>query len=54
MDDGDMKSAMLAIAEDGKPENADKPNNKHKHLLTITLIDFCTLKLAESLPTVCV
>lgn len=47
MDDGDMKSAMLAIAEDGKPENADKPNNKAQ-ALTITLIDFVRLNLLKA------
>ena len=47
MDDGDMKSAMLAIAEDGKAENADKPNNKAQ-ALTITLIDFVRLNLLKA------
>ncbi|MEZ8880907.1 nucleotide pyrophosphatase [Vibrio lentus] len=47
MDEGDMKSAMLAIAEDGKPENADKPNNKAQ-ALTITLIDFVRLNLLKA------
>ena len=47
MDDGDMKSAMLAIAEDGKPENADQPNNKAQ-ALTITLIDFVRLNLLKA------
>ncbi len=47
MDDGDMKSAMLAIAEDGKPENADKPNNKAQ-ALTVTLIDFVRLNLLKA------
>ncbi|MCG9544634.1 alkaline phosphatase family protein [Vibrio sp. Isolate33] len=47
MDEGDIKSAMLAIAEDGKPENADKPNNKAQ-ALTITLIDFVRLNLLKA------
>ncbi|NVN79962.1 MULTISPECIES: alkaline phosphatase family protein [unclassified Vibrio] len=47
MDEGDMKSAMLAIVEDGKPENADKPNNKAQ-ALTITLIDFVRLNLLKA------
>lgn len=47
MDDGDMKSAMLSIAEDGKPENADKPNNKAQ-ALTVTLIDFVRLNLLKA------
>lgn len=47
MDEGDMKSAMLAIAEDGKPENADKPNIKAQ-ALTITLIDFVRLNLLKA------
>ncbi len=47
MDEGDMKSAMLAIAEDGKPENADKLNNKAQ-ALTITLIDFVRLNLLKA------
>ncbi|MEL0607462.1 alkaline phosphatase family protein [Vibrio echinoideorum] len=47
MGDGDMKSAMLAIAEDGKAENADKPNNKAQ-ALTITLIDFVRLNLLKA------
>ncbi|CAH7299126.1 Nucleotide pyrophosphatase [Vibrio chagasii] len=47
MEEGDMKSAMLAIAEDGKPENADKSNNKAQ-ALTITLIDFVRLNLLKA------
>lgn len=47
MDNGDMKSALLAIAQDGLPENANKPNNKAQ-ALTITLIDFVRLNLLKA------
>ncbi len=47
MDDGEMKWALLAIAEDGKSENLSKPNNKAQ-ALTITLIDFVRLNLLKA------
>ncbi|MBW3695119.1 nucleotide pyrophosphatase [Vibrio sp. T187] len=47
MEEGDMKSALMAIAQDGLPENADKPNNKAQ-ALTITLIDFVRLNLLKA------
>lgn len=47
MDEGDMKHALLAIAEDGKKENANKSNNKAQ-ALTVTLIDFVRLNLLKA------
>ncbi len=47
MDEGDMKHALLAIAEDGKQENTNKPNNKAQ-ALTVTLIDFVRLNLLKA------
>ncbi|MCW1891421.1 hypothetical protein OK016_28700 [Vibrio chagasii] len=41
MEEGDMKSAMLAIAEDGKPENAGSVSRQQKHKLLLSrLLDF--------------
>jgi len=47
MEDSEMKSALMAIAKDGLPENADKENNKAQ-ALTITLIDFVRLNLLKA------
>lgn len=47
MEEGDMKHALLAVIEDGRPENADKENNKAQ-ALTITLIDFVRLNVLKA------
>lgn len=47
MDEGEMKNALLAIIDDGKAENANKPNNKAQ-ALTITLIDFVRLNVLKA------
>lgn len=47
MEDSEMKAALMAIAKDGLPENADKENNKAQ-ALTITLIDFVRLNLLKA------
>ncbi|MGF1759371.1 alkaline phosphatase family protein [Photobacterium sagamiensis] len=39
---GEIKSAIVAIIDDAKPENADKINNKAE-AITVTLIDFVRL-----------
>lgn len=46
MEPSDIRSAMMTIVEDGKPENANKPNNKAQ-ALTVTLIDFVRLNLLK-------
>nr|WP_241210438.1 alkaline phosphatase family protein [Vibrio ichthyoenteri] len=47
MDAGEMKNALLAIVEDGKPEQQNKTNNKAQ-ALTITLIDFVRLNVLKA------
>ncbi len=47
MDPGDLKQSVLAIAADGAPEKANKPNNKAQ-ALTITLIDFVRLNVLKA------
>lgn len=47
MDDGDMKSAVLAIIEDHQPERADKINNRAQ-AITISLIDFVRLNVLKA------
>lgn len=47
MDEGDMKSMLLAIVEDGKTEFKSKINNKAQ-ALTITLIDFVRLNVLKA------
>lgn len=47
MDEGDMKNAVLAIAQDGLPQNVAKPNNKAQ-AITISLIDFVRLNVLKA------
>ncbi|MGD8172191.1 alkaline phosphatase family protein [Vibrio sp. TRT 21S02] len=47
MDEGDMKAALQAIVDDGKPENHSKVNNKAQ-AITITLIDFVRLNVLKA------
>ncbi|EGA69030.1 hypothetical protein VISI1226_06983 [Vibrio sinaloensis DSM 21326] len=47
MDDGDMKNAILAIAQDGLPQHVAKPNNKAQ-AITISLIDFVRLNVLKA------
>ncbi|MGF1764064.1 alkaline phosphatase family protein [Aliivibrio kagoshimensis] len=47
MDAGDMKSAVLAIVEDAKPENQQKENNKAQ-ALTVTMVDFVRLNVLKA------
>ncbi|UUM31907.1 alkaline phosphatase family protein [Vibrio japonicus] len=47
MDDGDMKSAVLAIIDDHQPEHADKINNRAQ-AITISLIDFVRLNVLKA------
>ncbi len=47
MDAGDMKSTVLAIVEDAKPENQQKKNNKAQ-ALTVTLVDFVRLNVLKA------
>ncbi|EFP95813.1 alkaline phosphatase family protein [Vibrio caribbeanicus] len=46
MENGEMKNALLAIVQDGQPQNRNKPNNKAQ-ALTITLIDFIRLNVLK-------
>ncbi|MGF1910460.1 alkaline phosphatase family protein [Vibrio kasasachensis] len=47
MEEGEMKNALLAVIEDGKPEHQNKINNKAQ-ALTITLIDFVRLNVLKA------
>ncbi|WP_159651210.1 alkaline phosphatase family protein [Vibrio atypicus] len=47
MDAGDMKNSVMAIAEDGKAVNSEKPNNKAQ-AITISLIDFVRLNVLKA------
>lgn len=47
MEQGEMKSMLEAIVDDGQPHNAAKPNNKAQ-ALTITLIDFVRLNVLKA------
>ena len=47
MEPSDIRSALMTIVEDGKQENAGKPNNKAQ-ALTVTLIDFVRLNLLKA------
>ncbi|MDA0128029.1 alkaline phosphatase family protein [Vibrio sp. MarTm2] len=47
MDEGDMKNAILAIAQDGLPQYVDKTNNKAQ-AITISLIDFVRLNVLKA------
>ena len=47
MDAGDMKNSVIAIAEDGKAVNSEKPNNKAQ-AITISLIDFVRLNVLKA------
>lgn len=47
MDEGDMRNAVLAIAQDGLPQNVAKPNNKAQ-AITISLIDFVRLNVLKA------
>ncbi|MCL2916344.1 alkaline phosphatase family protein [Shewanella corallii] len=44
--EGDIKAAVQAIIEDGKPENQNKPNNKAQ-AITISLVDFVRLTVIK-------
>lgn len=47
IDNGEMKNALLAIIEDGQPEQQNKINNKAQ-ALTITLVDFVRLNVLKA------
>ena len=47
MEKGEMKSALLAIIDDGQPEHQNKSNNKAQ-ALTITLVDFVRLNVLKA------
>ena len=47
MEPSEMKTALLGIVEDGKPEHKHKVNNKAQ-ALTITLIDFVRLNVLKA------
>ncbi|HAS8559760.1 TPA: nucleotide pyrophosphatase [Vibrio vulnificus] len=47
MDEGEMKHALNAIIEDGKPEHKNKVNNKAQ-AITVTLIDFVRLNVLKA------
>lgn len=47
MDEGEMKSALIAIVADGNTERANQPNNKAQ-ALTVTLIDFVRLNVLKA------
>ncbi|WP_407334436.1 alkaline phosphatase family protein [Enterovibrio sp. 27052020O] len=46
LEDGDIKTALLGIIEDAKPENQNRQNNKAQ-AITISLIDFVRLNVMK-------